>query len=355
MCSEKECYLCEVGYGYVANGHKGFSRGRYIPYKTVSIFAQERNNFSVFKTAYRYNRSDVDNADLYGDFYLDFDDEEDFEKVRADAITALSYLKICYHISDEYVSIYFSGCKGVHLIVPSYILGVEPTPILNQVYKHMAGSISSFTKYKTIDLQIYDSKRMFRIPNSIHEKTSLYKIPLTPDELRNSTIDEIREMARCSRTSHVLDYHLNSYAQQQFKRTIEEFYKYHKEINKDRRYKAVLNFTPPCIEYILEHGAVEGSRNITIACLSSFCKSSGKSLNETITFISEWNSRNVKPTGEKELERTVRSIFLGDKQFGCSTLKTISECNSSSCKLSQKGDNKNGKTVNRYQDKKAQT
>lgn len=352
MSAASECYLIEVGYGFESNGQRGFSRGRYIPCHTLPVFVEERGGYSVFRSAYRYNNTEVSKSDLYGDLYLDFDDVNDFEKVRKDALTALSYLKVCYHIAEEYVAIYFSGNKGVHLIVPATILGIEPMPLLNGVFKSIATSIRAFTPNKTIDLKIYDNKRLFRIPNTIHEKSHLYKIPITANELRSMSHEQIKQMATQRRAMRLAVFNgVNAYAQQQFQQAVKEYYLYDKETKKDRRYTRKWDFTPPCVQFILENGAEEGQRNITIACLAGFCKNVGKSLNETTEFISEWNSRNIKPTGEQELKRTVRSIFMGEKQFGCSTLKTISRCNESQCPLckGRKGVNHVGTQTNQIQ------
>lgn len=337
MCQERECYLVEVGYGFTINGEKGFSRGNYIPYRTINNFIKRHNRCSVFSSAYRYNTTEINKSELFGDLYLDFDDATDFERVRRDALTALSYLKIVYHINESQVNIYFSGNKGVHIIVPAKILGIEPMPLLNGIFKTIALSIKAFTPNKTVDTQIYDNKRMFRIPNTKHEKSNLFKIPITPQELRNTSHDTIVEMAKQPRIiefSKVTE--TNLIAKQQFQKAIDEYYILDKESKKDRRFKTKYNFTPPCIQYILENGAEEGQRNITIACLTGFCKNSGKSLNETIDYITEWNSKNVKPTGEMEMKKTIKSIFNGDKIFGCSTLKLISVCNESQCKLAKR-------------------
>ena len=342
MSSEKECYLVEVGYGFENNGERGFSRGNYIPYRTISCFIKERNRYSTFCSAYRYNCSDIAKSDLYGDLYLDFDDAKEFEHVRKDALTTLSYFKICYHIPEEQVRIYFSGSKGIHLVVPAEILGIQPMPLLNGVFKYIALSAKTYSPYKTIDTQIYDNKRLFRIPNTIHEKSRLYKIPITANELRTFTEEQIKELAKQPRDLQVSKcYTTNNMAQKQFQKDIEEYMALDKESRKDKRFKAKLNFTPPCIQYILENGAQEGQRNITIACLTGFYKSYGKTLNETIELISEWNERNTKPTGQQELKTTVRSMFSGDKLYGCSTLKLMSQCDEKNCKLSKKKEGQN--------------
>ena len=347
MCQGNENYLIEVGFGFEFENEehkreKGFSRGHYIPYRAISSFIEERNKYSVFCSAYRYTDTDITKSTLYGDLYLDFDDLNDFEHVREDAIKTFSFLKVIYRIPENLVRIYYSGNKGVHIIVPAVIYGLEPMPLLNGVYKSIALSIRTFTPNKTVDTQIYDNKRMFRIPNTIHEKSKLYKIPLTSDELRNLPESKIKEMAKQPRNitfQSVIE--TNHIAQQQFKRAVEEYYILDKEAKKDRRFKSKYNFTPPCIQYILENGATEGQRNITIACLTCFCKNSGKSLNETIDFISDWNSNNAKPTGEMEMKKTIKSMFNGNKDYGCTTLKLISQCNESQCKLSKKKEGQN--------------
>ena len=343
MCQGKENYLIEVGYGFEnSKGERGFNRGRYIPYQTITNFIKERNQYSAFSSAYRYTDTDVTKSTLYGDLYLDFDDLTNFERVREDVIKTFSYFKIIYQIPESFIKIYYSGNKGIHLIIPADILGIEPIPILNGVFKHIALLIKTYSPNKTLDTQIYDNKRMFRIPNTINEKSKLYKIPLTVNELRTLTENEIKHLAKSPRYNFQYQqmHTVNNVARQQFQKDIKEYYQLDKESKKDRRFQSKYNFTPPCIQYILENGAIEGQRNITIACLTGFYKNSGKSLNETITTIQDWNSNNAKPTGDYELKKTVKSIFMGEKNYGCSTLKTISVCDESRCPLSKKKEGK---------------
>ena len=101
MSAVNECYLVETGFGFKSNGERGFSRGNYIPYLTLNEFIKRRNYISTFCSAYRYAFEDVDNSPLYGNLYLDFDDENDFEHVRKDVLTAIIYFKIIYRISPE--------------------------------------------------------------------------------------------------------------------------------------------------------------------------------------------------------------------------------------------------------------
>lgn len=346
MCRIEECYLVEIGYGYELNGEYLFKRNDYVPYKTLNMFINQRNQYSAFCTAYRYNTKNIEEADLYGDLYFDFDDSTNFEKVRSDAITTLSYLKIVFGISENDTRLYFSGNKGVHIIVPADILGVEPNKYLNGIYKTIANSIKGFTANKTLDTKIYDSKRLFRIPNTRHEKSKMFKIPITVEELKKMPEEEIKAMASCQRSvpyNKVITKSLR--ANKEYIRFIDEYYRLDKEMKKRAKQhgKRNYNFVPPCIKHFLKNGAEEGSRNITIACLAGFYKSYGKSLNEAMDLISEWNDKNIKPTGHNEMTKTIKSIYLSDKQYGCTTLQSISICDPD-CKIAKNRRKQNGQT-----------
>lgn len=339
-----ENYLIETGFGYERNSEYMFSRNRYIPYGAVNLFASERNHYSCFCTTYRYNSRDIDNALKYGDLYFDFDSIDDFEKVRKDAMTVISFLYYVFSIQNtECLRIYYSGNKGVHIMVPAIVLGIEPHVSLNNIYKHIATIAKGISPNKTIDTQIYDNKRMFRIPNSIHEKSKLYKIPITIDELENLSIDEIRNLAKSPRQ---ITYKYNPMfipaARKRYEKMIEEYMIAEKDKarNNKKRFQKKLDFVPPCIDFLLKNGAREGERNLSIACISGFCKSYGRTLEETIEFITDWNDNNIKPTGKQEMIKTVKSIFTSEKQFGCSTLDSISVCDKS-CKIYIKKKEKN--------------
>jgi hypothetical protein len=343
----EKCYLIETGYSFSTPLiKKGFHRGDYIPYWELPIFCKSRNGYSAFNSAYRYSNTEIDSADvptlLYGNLYLDFDSEEDFEAVRKDALVTASYFKIVFKIPEEYIELYYSGKKGIHMIIPSEILGIEPNTQLNLIFKYIASAIKSYTPNKTIDL-IYDSKRLFRIPNTIHEATGLYKIPITFDELRNLNKEQLQDLAKQPRKlnrTKILE--INKTANTQYKRMSEEFVKFFAESNKDFSGKKTINFVPQCIQNILDNGAPVGQRNNTIAILASFLKQFGKSYKEACNIITEWNSKNSSPTGDNELKRTVKSLYSTDKTYGCNSILLYTECDCSNCKIHMRKENKDG-------------
>lgn len=327
--------IIEVGNSYVRNGVKLFSRNRFIDYSEIAGFLKETNCFGSFCTNYRYcDGSNTDGCLIYGDLYFDFDNEQDFEQVRKDALTVIAFLETVFKLTQNSYSLFYSGNKGIHLTVPAEVLGIDPCMDLNNIYKYIATVAKNYTQFKTLDTQVYDRKRLFRIPNTIHEKSNLYKIQITYQELQSKSLADIKQMAQQPRQLIKAKRILVPVAHQRMERFVDDYHREakEKEADKNKARKSSINFIPPCVERILQDGASVGQRNITIACLASLYKSMGETYNNAVSMISEWNSNNVTPTPERELRRTVQSIYSSEKTYGCKTLNLISEC-SDQCKI----------------------
>lgn len=338
MNPNNDCIIVEVGYWVDPKRHV-FTRGKYCLIEQLDQFIQYRHNIGIFKTVFSYNQTEVEDALLYGDLYFDFDALGQFDYARQDAITTIAFLKTVFKIPEQQVQIYFSGSKGIHLTVPAQVLGVEPCSDLNQTYRYIAKQANQYLKNKTLDLMIYDKKRLFRIPNTIHEKTGLHKIELSLSELRNLPFEHIQQRAIHPQTSskHSDNIPINTFANKQYRYYQNEATKEMEELIKQsnkRQTGQVLRCTPPCITHLLEQGAKEGFRNNTVAALASFYKSKGYSLNETNEMLIQWNQeKNQSPLSEREITRTTQSIFYGYSRYGCNKLKELSICEISKCPL----------------------
>lgn len=328
-----DCYLVELGYWKNYN-EKEFKRYIYAPDNISKALFRERYGFvGIFKTVYSYDRRDIDNAYLLGDFYLDFDDEDNFENVREDALLAISLLVKVFRLYEDDIDIYFSGNKGIHLVLDKKILGIEPNKKLNFIFKYIMTKIRNQTKKKTIDTVIYDSKRLFRIPNSKHEKTNLFKIPITYNELKNYSLDQIKSLAQYPRELIKPNKKLNEIANKMYCIYVNEAEReYQRLINMDYQSNVdkKIRDIPPCIQHLLDVGPIDGNKNNSLAALVSFYKTQGYSYKETKEKLLEWNE-NLIPKGE--FNRTCNSIYTKKFKYGCSTLKNISVCDYKSCPL----------------------
>lgn len=325
------------------SGH--FTRNHILTMDKVITFRYKYGNKGVFTTAYMYDSEDQANANLYGDFYLDFDlditdskdKERDFNIIRNQVLATIRYLHIIYGIGNNDIKIYFSGSKGIHLLLPKETLGVVPNKHLNLVYRMMAEDIVKYTHAETLDLRIYDNKRLFRLPNSMHPKTNLYKIPLKYDELLTLTHSQIIELAIDPRAEIIKEVKVNQKANMEYRNYLEKTLAL---INKPRSKGTLelkLDYTPPCVEYLLKNQVGKGQRNDTLAFLASFFRQTGMSEEQTEEALIKWNNAMCDPPiKEQEVTITINSIYCGNGNMGCARGRTLSQCDDK-CKFKRKG------------------
>lgn len=323
----------ELGFAFNNNGKKTFKRNIYVKENEIINYLNTDNG--MFMTPYRYpeGTEDINTCLLDGDMYFDFDNEEDFEKVRKDALITVSFLNVVFKIPEKDIQVFYSGSKGIHIVISGELIGIEPCVDLNEIFKAIAQKVNGYTEYKTLDLGIYDRKRMFRIPYTRHEKTGLHKIPISIDELRNAPINNIRLSAGGNMKAMGLYWNKKHYTvikdtQRAFEKIAENYREAKKNEAKNNSNHGVqrLSFMPPCMENLLKEGASVGTRNISAACLTSAFKMLGKSFDETYSLVDEWNSNNVSPLPTHELNTTVRSVFKSQKTYGCNMFSYVSEC-----------------------------
>jgi KaiC/GvpD/RAD55 family RecA-like ATPase len=93
------------------------------------------------------------------------------------------------------VRYFFSGAKGFHLLLPTFLFGeVEPSPSLPRVFRGIAAQLAELAG-EEIDLKIYDVNRLFRLPNTQHT-SRLWKVELSAEELLTWDAERVREEAR---------------------------------------------------------------------------------------------------------------------------------------------------------------
>lgn len=310
-----------------------FMRNEWMNITQINELRERSGNIGVFTTAYIYDSLDLKEANLYGDFYLDFDDEDNFEGVRKNVLDAIFYFKLSflYNIPEKLMRFYFSGKKGVHIIIPASVLGIEPDKYLNHYYKQMALEATKMLmdgkqtgEISSIDPKIYDNRRLFRLPNSRHQDTGLYKIPLTAEEIKIMPYEEILELAKEPRNIQWERPYEVPQAKKEFGMVIERWNRrWQDKFNNTKRNDTPLEFDPPCIEELLDSGPVKGRRNNSAAALTSFFKQRGYTEQEAWEKLQEWNGRSLT---EQELKHTMNSVWNGDYDYGCSTFETLSMC-----------------------------
>ena len=141
----------------------------------------------------------------YADFVpFDFDGM-DLTKVLEQVRDFLKALELTYEIDGlRGVRAFFSGAKGFHICLSSALFGGwEPSVELSGHLRQLARSLSEGFE---VDLAIYDQNRLLRLPNTIHGKSRLWKVPLHVAEVQNADIAAIQELARGPRDLALTDW-----------------------------------------------------------------------------------------------------------------------------------------------------
>lgn len=313
-----------------------FTRNEMMKVSDVKDWRNKNGNTGLYLTAYMYDQEDQYESELFGDFYLDFDSEDDFELARQDALRAVWYLsnKYTYAIPHNMLRIYFSGKKGLHIVVPAEIMGITGDKNLNEYYKVMAQKISEQLKHDTLDKKIYDRRRLFRAPNSRHHNTLLFKIPITYYELVHHSLDQIKELAKLPRRVEYETPYEISRAKTEFLHHIVEWTNRFGQKFSDKKFDSKpLDFVPSCIQHLIDSGPMQGQRNETAAALTSFWKKQGFTEQGIWELLVKWNNESIE---EWELKNTMQSILRRSYEYGCSRLEVISICAGNECPLFKK-------------------
>jgi len=133
--------------------------------------------------------------------YLVIDiDHKDFAVAREAAQFFLSFFHQQWQIDPNGLQVYFSGQKGFHLMLDTRLFGkTVGSKSLPQVFSamrhHLTWELPEYLR-EAVDLSIKDRLRLWRLPNTIHEKSGLYKILVSEEELLKTPADEIKILAK---------------------------------------------------------------------------------------------------------------------------------------------------------------
>ena len=237
-----------------------------------------------------------------------------------------SFLLERWQVDANAIQIYFSGAKGFHLMLDTRVFGkILPSKnlplIFDSLRRHLALEIPEPFR-DTVDLAIKDRVRLLRLPNTIHEKSKLYKVSLSLDELRRLSSADIRECAQTLRVLTLTDEtgllshadvkeipaagQLFQHIRRQLKKLTRKPFVY-----RFRRPADLTQLTFPCaaLQKIWESHIEPGYRNNCAIRLASELRLLGLSEDEASDKLFEWNERNGIELPADELHNVVRSAY----------------------------------------------
>jgi hypothetical protein len=231
-----------------------------------------------------------------------------------------------WNVDPNGLQVYFSGSKGFHLMMDGRLFGrMAPSKNLPAAFdslrRHVAQELPEPLR-ETVDLTIKDRVRLLRLPNTIHEKSKLYKILVSAAELQELDAEDIRRLARQPRTLSLTDptgfisqveVNSNPAASELFRRVqrqVTQFtrkpfvYRFHRPTN-----LAQIQFPCAGAQVIWQSHIEPGFRNNCAIRLASELRLLGLSAEECRDKLVEWNDRNAIALSSDELESVVRSAY----------------------------------------------
>lgn len=271
----------------------------------------------LFSSIFRYPTIDPYVGGVLSDFFLDFDNETNPDRARKDAVLVVKKLIEEYKIPESAIAIAFSGMKGVSITVSHAVFDANPSEHLPLVWKSILQELVAKLKLKTADFSVYDRRRLWRLLNSKHNKSGLYKIPLTLTELEKLSMEEIKELAANPREPFLNSDAVISLPAEILFRTHTEKVETWLSVRKGKFESAgVKNIADdlPCIKKLLEFGSKKGNRNNQTFQLAVYYASKGLNQEEIEKQCAQLTAD--EPLMPKEISTLVNSAITGYTEVG---------------------------------------
>lgn len=304
---------------------------------------EQVNNYNVFTTIQQYKTDRHEEKELqFTPLYFDLDYKDDVEVALLDARSLVSYFGQM-DIGQEHIRIWFSGSKGFHIVITPELFGIKPHEELTYIIKNACMYVAHSIQLRSFDTRVYSIRRMWRLPDSIHQKTNLYCIELSHVQLLNLSISEIRDLAKTKRGSiwDEEDYDRvdeNPVCKAWFSPFISD-YQTQKELQ-SLRPKNTMNVhpgeDPVCVKDLLINSIRKiGTRNQGEMALVSYYKDTGVDQQVSLDVVTDWvkkiPSGMTSMTDTRSLEADVKGVVRtvyesdhGDKyHFACHFIRAL--------------------------------
>ena len=307
-----------MNYVEIAKGSP-FNRGIIIPIKRLSAYIGEealyRSVYLYDDTAKEYVNSNGSLKNFFGVRYIDkipidIDKQDRSNEKTLDILRRIILELEEADISSRSFQSYFSG-SGYHLILSGDLFNFKSGNDLPFIVKQTMKKLMP-----NIDSSIYMRTGIYRLQHTINQKTDLFKIPLTKEEVLNKEPKEIFELAKHSRFD--FEYHPLEGNGELESRVVEEVPDI-KIFNKISEPNKII----PCVQSMLGNGAREGSRHITAMRIISHFKRHGIPSHYAKVCMLHWNNKSMP---ENSILEMVENVYNRNYKYGCHDSVMLEHC-----------------------------
>lgn len=274
-------------------------------------------------------------APALGYYVLDFDCSDNIDTARKDCTRAIEALSLEPHS----YKVYFSGSKGFHLYIRQEFFPITPSQTTAKEFERIAVQIAKAHDLPTLDDSIYQANRKFRLPNSRHPKTGLYKVELTLDQLNALSIEDIQTYAKAPSVVSLSEYVTPStkwirgsvLPKGSVALSPSDY-----GLDQPRESNEFASFKEkPCIASMEQGSHKEGMRHEVALALISEYFHRGESEEFTSTFLRNYcQAQGIPDRFDRDYLRAIKDIYSGKAPytFGCYSKIKQKFC-SGTCKL----------------------
>jgi len=310
----------------------------------ITKYQQESaGNYAVFATVQMYAAPTRKKGEAYiAPLFFDLD-SPDVAISQTDAVKLIDFLTKELDVQPTDMRIYFSGSKGFHIIIHQKAVGILPATNTHKVMKHLSGYLIHRLELTTMDLVVYTDARMLRLPNSVHEKTKLFKTELSIEEITTLTVEDIKELASRPRINPVFtpeerfeclalrgktSYFYNNKLKEYLQSLASTSDRY-----KDDTYIFKKGQHPACVIDILENGwKKDGDRNPATIQLASYFKAAGYTKLEALTALEPWVTKFTSASSGYQVDQRIANtrgatdaVYSSSEnyRFGCAFIRSL--------------------------------
>ncbi|MGC9058887.1 MAG: DNA primase small subunit domain-containing protein [Candidatus Aenigmatarchaeota archaeon] len=303
-------------------------------------------------------REELDNLRIGWDLLIDLD-VKDFEIAK---IATKNFVEALKDHNVKNIGIKFTGGKSFHIIVPfesfpekvnniptkslypelqqkileylkwyvkdqlkEALLSLDtPNNISQRIGKPLSEIVENneLNPFKVINVDVFGSRHLFRMPYSLNENTMLVSLPIKIEEIdsfekeqaeiKKAKVEEsfIKIVSKEDATALVIEA-LDWYEKNHVEEKVQVKIAIPKKITK--KDKIPEEFFPPCIKKILE-GLSDG-RKRAIFILVTFLRNMNWDLEEIEKKILEWNEKNKPPLRANYIRTQLRWHFRQDRNL----------------------------------------
>lgn len=299
------------------------NRGLLIsPDEIIDVILEHGDKYAVYKSLYlydnegrQYHKLRKSFKDFLGkryikDVLIDIDRADNTDNYTLNKTKGVLFELEELGVQKRSYNVYFSG-TGYHIIISGEVFNFpQGDTDLPFIVKETMNNL-----FSDIDLSVYNRTSIYRCENTLNQKSNLYKIPLTHNQVQESDAESI-----------LLDSSKQIILDSDPIWGDGELEKYLiKEVPKIRVMDS--NVEPrnivPCVQKMYKLGPEEGSRNNTLMRIASHFFRHGIPSEAAKASLLHWNNDQLR---NDVIIRKVEDTYRGGYKYGCKDVLMAKHC-----------------------------